>query len=156
MSTATTIIDTLTRHGVMLKLEGDKLMFGPPERVSPELKAKMKAHKRALLVLLRNEREPAATPPASPSEMLHPDPALASAYRTAWQMVESEPMEAFQAAYAEIEALEQRLDPVITWKTLRTAAQAHYANHQQCPFCKQDGTLHLPAEQPELELRHGR
>ncbi|MBZ0160967.1 MAG: hypothetical protein K8G79_12685 [bacterium] len=138
MTTATELLDTLTRRGVMLKAEGDKLLFAPSERVNPDLKAELRAHKADLL------------------RLLHPDRTLADAYRRYWNTPESEPMQTFQAAYAEIVRLEAQADPATAWRTLREAATVFHAESGVCPFCRERGELHLPAEQPELELRHGR
>ena len=120
---------------------------------------------RAVEARLKAERKQAEDPTRSgfqcgapPAVMNHItiDATLSDAYRHYWTLPENEPMEVFQAAYAAITTLERQIDPSVAWSTLREAAKGFYANHQRCPFCKQDGTLHLPAEQPELELRHGR
>ncbi len=137
MSTAAVLLDTLTRQGVMLKAEGEKLLYRPPERLTPDLKAKLREHKAELLRLLQ------------------PDPGLADAYRVFWTLPEKGPMEAFKAAYAEIARLETQADPHVAWRTLRQAATVFHAESGICPFCRERGELHLPAEQPEQELRHG-
>ena len=84
-----------------------------------------------------------------------PDPTLAAAYRRYWQTAESEPMETFRAAYMEIARLEAQANPAVAWYTLRQAATAYHAERGICPFCREPGELHLPAEQPKRELRHG-
>lgn len=133
--TATALLSELQNQGVILEPRGDKLAFGPRDRVSAELREKIVAHKEALL------------------RALQPDSTLAEAYKRYWQKGESEPMEAFTAAYAEIVRLESRAQPLTAWRTLREAATAWHAESGVCPFCREPGELHLPAASPQLELR---
>lgn len=79
-------------------------------------------------------------------------PALADAYRRFWSLPESEPIEVFQAVRREIERLESKADPQTAWRTLRATATAFHAESGICPFCRQAGDLHLPAERIESEL----
>ena len=80
---------------------------------------------------------------------------LAAAYRYYWSLPESEPLIAFEAVRDEITALERKADARETWQTLLEAATAYHAETGRCPFCRERGPLHLPAEQPELELSGG-
>jgi len=80
---------------------------------------------------------------------------LATAYRRYWSLQEDESIQAFQMAYREITRLEARAEPQVAWRILREAAIAHHAETGICPFCRERGPLHLPAEQPELELSGG-
>lgn len=82
-------------------------------------------------------------------------PNLAKAYRSYWILAESEPLDVFQAAYQEIAKLEAQTAPAVAWRTLREAASAYHAESGTCPFCREAGALHLPAEQITLELRRG-
>lgn len=136
--TATALLTELKQHGVTLHPKGDRLAFGPREKVSHDLREKIIRYKSELLALLQS----------SPI-----DATLSGAYRRYWSLPESEPTETFQAAYKEIVKLEAKADPQTAWRSLREAARAWYAESGACPFCRERGELHLPAEQPELELR---
>lgn len=133
---ATTLLSELQTRGVILEPRGDKLAFGPKERVTPEVRDKIVKHKADLLRLLQAD-----------------DLTLADAYRAYWSLPESEPMETFKAAYAEIVRLESRADPQTAWRTLREVATAYHAETGICPFCCEHGELHLPGEQLAMELR---
>lgn len=132
--TPTALLSELQSQGVILQPRGEKLAFGPKERVTPELRDRIVKHKADLLRLLQ------------------PDRTLAEAYRRYWSLPESEPMEAFQAAYAEIVKLEAQVDPQTAWQTLRATATIFHAESGTCPFCREAGDLHLPAERIESEL----
>ncbi|MDE2483862.1 MAG: hypothetical protein KGL32_01250 [candidate division NC10 bacterium] len=132
--TATALLTELKQHGVILHPKGDRLAFGPTEKVTPELRDKIVRHKVDLLRLLQ------------------PDPTLAEAYRRYWSLPESESMEVFQAAYREIIRLEAQADPQTAWRTLREAAAAWHTETGVCPFCRELGELHLPAQEMEREL----
>ena len=80
---------------------------------------------------------------------------LAAAYRRYWSLPESEPLTVFEATRDEITALERKADVRETWQTLLEAATAYHAETGLCPFCRNSGPLHLPSEQPELELLGG-
>lgn len=80
---------------------------------------------------------------------------LAAAYRRYWSLPETEPLEVFQAAYREITRLEGAAHSETAWHTLREAATAYHAETGLCPFCRNLGPLHLPAEQISLELAYG-
>lgn len=82
--------------------------------------------------------------------------ALAGAYRRYWTLSEADPQETFMAAYREIVTLEARNLPDASWWTLRKTATAFHLETGTCPFCRERGPLHLPAEQRELELMEGR
>lgn len=69
MSTATALIDTLTRQGVELRVDGDRLLFRPSERLSAELKAKLREHRWEILVVLKSQHTP------TPSSSGQPQPA---------------------------------------------------------------------------------
>lgn len=133
--TPTALLTELQNQGVILQPRGEKLAFGPKEKVTPELRDRIVRHKADLLRLLQ------------------PDRTLAEAYRRYWSLPESEPIEVFQTAYKAIVTLESEANPQIAWRTLRAAATAWHAETGACPFCRERGELHLPAEQPELELR---
>lgn len=82
---------------------------------------------------------------------------LAAAYRCYWALPETEPLETFRGAYAEISRLERETDPEIAWHTLRETATAYHAETGGiCPFCQNRGDLHLPLDQLSMELRDGR
>lgn len=132
--TPATLLSELQNQGVILEPRGEKLAFGPKEKVTPELKAKIVEHKEDLLRLLQPDRD------------------LADAYRAYWNLPETEPMETFQTAYAEIVRLESRAEPLTAWRTLRATATAFHAESGVCPFCKLLGELHLPSEQMNQEL----
>lgn len=134
--TPTTLLSELQNQGVILQPRGEKLAFGPRDKVTPELKAKIVEHKEDLLRLLQ------------------PGRTLAEVYRRYWNTPESATIETFQTAYKEIVKLEAQADPQAAWRSLREAATAwHRESGGVCPFCRERGELHLPAEQPELELR---
>lgn len=135
--TATALLTELKQHGVTLHPKGDRLAFGPREKVSHDLREKIIRYKSELLALLHS----------SP-----PDATLSGAYRRYWSLPESESMEVFQAAYAEIVRLEAQADPQTAWRTLREAAMAWHAESGICPFCRHAGELHLPAQEVEREL----
>lgn len=132
--TPTALLSELQNQGVTLHPRGDKLAFGPRDKVTPELKAKIVQHKEDLLRLLQ------------------PDRTLADAYWRYWTLPETEPLEVFQAAYKEIVKLEAQADPQTAWRTLRETAKVFHAETGTCPFCREVGDLHLPEEQLELEL----
>lgn len=102
---------------------------------------------RRVLAKLERERE------GDPLEIAIPYATLAQAYRRYWTLPESESMEVFQAAKAEIARLEAQAEPLTAWRTLRETATVFHAESGVCPFCRQPGELHLPAETPQLELR---
>ncbi len=77
---------------------------------------------------------------------------LSSAYLRYWSLAETESLESFREAYREIARLEAQAEPTIAWRTLRDAATAYYAETGLCPFCRERGSLHLPAEQISGEL----
>jgi hypothetical protein len=135
--TATALLSELQNQGVILEPRGDRLAFGPKEKVTPELRERIVKYKTDLLRLLQ------------------PDRSLADAYRRYWTLPETELMEAFKSVYGEIVKLEAQAAPEVAWRTLRETAKAFHAETRTCPFCRKAGELHLPAEQPELELRHG-
>ncbi len=77
---------------------------------------------------------------------------LAEAYRSYWTLAEREPLERFRMLYRHIIRLESATDPRVAWRTMREAATAFHTETKICPFCKESGPLHLPAERPEMEL----
>lgn len=132
--TPTALLSELQSRGVILQPRGEKLAFGPREKVTPELRDRIVKHKTDLLRLLQ------------------PDPTLAQAYQQYWSLPESEPMETFKAAYVEIVRLEAQAEPLTAWRTLRDTATVFHAESGVCPFCKLPGELHLPSEQMNQEL----
>ena len=78
---------------------------------------------------------------------------LAAAYLQYWRLSESAPLEAFRGAYREIVQRESEAEPAVAWQTLREAATAYHTETGICPFCRERGTLHLPAEQLVMELQ---
>ncbi len=90
---------------------------------------------------LRTDRQPTCA-----------DQELTAAYRRYWTIHESAPLEVFHAAYGEIAKLEAQADPQVAWHTLRNAATSYHAETGLCPFCRERGSLHLPAEQISGEL----
>ncbi len=78
---------------------------------------------------------------------------LAEAYMAFWTLAEREPLEKFGMVYRHIVRLESATDSRVAWRTLRKSATAYYAGSGICPFCRVRGPLHLPAEEPTLELR---
>lgn len=134
---AAEIIQEARTAGVTLTplSDGRLQVIGRP-RVPPTLKAALQAHKTEVVALLIESET------------------LAAAYRRFWSLPEdTEPLEGFQAARREIERLEAQADPQTAWRTLRETARAWHRESGICPFCRQAGELHLPAERPELELR---
>lgn len=99
---------------------------------------------------------PAATDAAARAPSVVLAITLAAAYRCYWALPETEPLETFRGAYAEISRLERETDPEIAWHTLRETATGHHAEMGVCPFCRERGPLHLPAEQISMELSGGR
>ena len=79
-------------------------------------------------------------------------PELAATYQRYWTLPETEPMEVFRAAYREIVKQEAQADPRVAWRTLRDAATGYHTETGICPFCRERGELHLPAEQLAMEL----
>lgn len=124
---AAELLDQLTLHGVTLKSDGTKLMFSPPDRVTPDLKMKLRAHKQELLVLLQSDR---------------PDLALSHAYWKYWNTPQDASMETFQAIFAEITALEARQDPGRVIDILEAEAQRFHRETGTCPYCQKAGPLH--------------
>lgn len=123
--TPTALLSELQNQGVILEPRGDKLAFGPREKVTPDLKAKIVKHKEDLLRLLQ------------------PDRTLAAAYRQYWSLPESEPMTAFQSLHREIDILERQVGADTAWRTLEEAAKTWYQETGACPFCKLAGVFHL-------------
>lgn len=72
-----------------------------------------------------------------------------------WEIEETEPIEIFNAAHRKIASLETQAAPEVAWYTLRDAATAYHAETGLCPFCRERGPLHLPAEQISGELLSG-
>lgn len=95
MNTVTALLSALTRQGVELKAEGDKLLFRPRERVSEELKAKLKEYKAEVIALL-SQPHPSCS-------------ALADLYTLYWETPESVTMETFQALHREVDILERQV-----------------------------------------------
>ncbi len=93
-------------------------------------------------------------PEAGPADLPCGDP-LTIAYWSYWGLSDSDPPEAFQAAYREIVSREAQTDPLVAWRTLCEAATAFHASSGICPFCRERGALHLPAEQLMMELCRG-
>jgi hypothetical protein len=112
-----------------------------------------------LRALLFGENMPLLSSPSSPSPVLRGkvmsvmERNLTNAYEAFWYLPGTTPMETFQAAYREIVRLEAAAAPEVAWRTLREAAKAHHVKTLVCPFCREPGELHLPAEQIEVELR---
>ena len=77
---------------------------------------------------------------------------LADAYRRYWSLPETEPVTTFQAAYRGIAFLEGQASPQVAWRILRQAATNYHTETGICPFCRSAGELHLPPEQPMMEL----
>ncbi len=77
---------------------------------------------------------------------------LASAYRRYWSLTGAEPLESFREVYGDITRLEAHAEPTIAWRTLRDAATSYHTKTGVCPFCRERGPLHLPAEQISGEL----
>lgn len=123
--TPTALLSELQHQGVILQPRGDKLAFGPREKVTPELRDRIVKHKEDLLRLLQ------------------PDRTLADAYRRYWDVSESEPTTTFQSLYREIDIVERQVGADTAWRTLEEAARAWYQEKGTCPFCKLSGVLHL-------------
>lgn len=123
--TSTALLSELQSQGVILQPRGDKLAFGPKERVTPELRDRIVKHKADLL------------------QLLQPDRTLAEAYRRYWSTPETEPIETFRSLHREIDILERQVGAEAAWRTLEAAARAWYEEHRACPFCKHPDVLHL-------------
>lgn len=80
------------------------------------------------------------------------DAELTSAYRHYWTLPETEPVEIFSLAYQQVRELEAHAPQGVAWRTLRETASAFHAEMGVCPFCRERGPLHLPAEQISMEL----
>lgn len=134
---AAELIQEVRTAGVTLTpLSDGRLQAVGRPQVPPALKAALQTHKTEVVALLIESET------------------LATAYRRFWSLPEdTEPLEGFQAARREIVRLESKADPVTAWRTLRETATAWHRESGTCPFCRERGALHLPAEQPELELR---
>jgi len=102
------------------------------------------------------DRDSAATDAAARTPSVAVATTIAAAYRRYWALPETELLETFRLAYAEIARLERETDPEIAWHTLRESATGYHTETGVCPFCRERGDLHLPAEQRELELMEGR
>ncbi|MBI2882643.1 MAG: hypothetical protein HYY11_01845 [Candidatus Methylomirabilis oxyfera] len=122
--TPTALLSELQNQGVTLHPRGDKLAFGPRDKVTPELKAKIVQHKEDLLRLLQ------------------PGRTLADLYRKYWSKPETDPLETFKALHREIDHLEQHVGADTAWRTLEEAAKRWYQEKARCPFCGKD-ELHL-------------
>src|SRR5574337_1336137 len=90
-------------HLIPLSDGGLKLRGKPP--IPAKLTAALRVHKAEVLALLQ-----AYAP-------------LAEAYIAYWRLPESEPLERFQAAYAEIVKLEAQAEPLTAWRILRETAR---------------------------------
>lgn len=101
------------------------------------------------------EDRPAATDAAARTPSVAVAITLAAAYRCYWALPETEPLETFRGAYAEISRLERETDPEIAWHTLRESATGYHTETGVCPFCQNRGDLHLPLDQLSMELRDG-
>lgn len=84
MSMAATLLDTLTRQGVRLKAKGGELLYRPPERMTPDLKARLREHKQELLSLLKAKRELAMSLDVFEQEGLSMEIAVAWFEKTLW------------------------------------------------------------------------
>lgn len=124
---AVELLDQLTLHGVTLKADGTKLMFSPTDRVSPDLKMKLREHKQELLTLLQSDR---------------PDRLLAHVYRKYWMTPEKADMATFKSILAEIATLEAQLDPGRVIDILETEARKFHQATGTCPYCQLEGPLH--------------
>lgn len=125
MSPMTLLVELQTR-GLILEPRGDKLAFGPKDKVSPELRERIVKHKAELLRLLQ---------PSSST--------LADAYRRYWSTPESADRETFQVINKEIDRLERQAGIDEAWRILETEARAWHQNTRVCPFCRNPGELHF-------------
>ena len=137
--TALEALDTIVKAGVRIIPGPDRPRLRVPVSVSERVKPLVQAHREGLWRLIGEHSA-----------------ALAAAYRSFWSLPETADPETFNTAYREIVLLETRISPDVSWWVLRETAMAyHRESGGICPFCRERGTLHLPAEQPERELRHG-
>lgn len=123
--TSTALLSELQNQGVILQPRGEKLAFGPRDRVTPELKAKIMQYKKDLLRLLQSDRT------------------LAEAYCRYWNTPETEPMATFVSLHREIDLIEKQVGAEVAWRTLEAAARRWYEEHRACPFCKHPDVLHF-------------
>lgn len=137
--TAVDVLDTLIKNKVEIVPGPGRPIVRVPLSMRERLKPLVLEHREALRQLIGQHSSD-----------------LEAAYRKFWSLPETGDPETFSTAYREIVALESRTHPDIAWWTLRATATAY---HQEtagvCPFCRQRGPLHLPAEQRELELTGG-
>lgn len=71
-----------------------------------------------------------------------PRAVLAALYLRYWTTPETDPLETFQAIFAEITALETRLDPGKVIGILEAEAQKYHHATGRCPYCQLAGPLH--------------
>lgn len=146
--TATDVLVELTARGVTLTPEGDRVRYrGPKGAMTPELLEQVTKHKPELLAFFKGKVAEVLPGPSGAT-----DPILADAYRRYWTLPETEPLEVFQSAYREIARLEAKGDPAVAWATLRETATGYHAETGVCPFCREPGSLHLPAKRPDMEM----
>lgn len=124
--TPTTLLSELQKQGVILQPRGEKLAFGPREKVTPELRDRIVQHKEDLLRLLQ------------------PGRTLAELYTQYWNTPESVSMTTFLSLHREIDIVERQVGVTVAWRTLEAAARAWYQEKGVCPFCKVSGRFHLP------------
>ena len=136
--TAVEALDTIVKAGVRIIPGPDRPSLRVPVSVSERVKPLVQAHREGLRQLIGQHASD-----------------LEAAYRKFWSLPESASPETIGAAYREIIALETRISPDVSWWVLRATATAYYGETGICPFCREQAALHLPAEQPEQELRHG-
>lgn len=120
------LLSELHTRGVILEPRGDKLAFGPKDKVTPELRDRIVTHKGELLRLLQ---------PSSST--------LADAYRRFWTLPETEPLERFTAIHKEIDILERQAGIDEAWAILEHEARVWHQKAGICPFCRKRGELHF-------------
>jgi hypothetical protein len=127
------LLRELHTRGVILEPRGDKLAFGPKDKVTQELRARIVEHKEDLL------------------RLLHPG-ALAYAYRQFWSTEESEPVEVFRTLHSQIDHLEKQVGEDRAWHILDTEARAWHQKTGICPFCHNPGELHFEGKKAVIRI----
>lgn len=126
--TPTALLSELQNQGVILQPRGEKLAFGPKEKVTPEIRDRIVKHKEDLLRLLQ------------------PDRTLADLYRRWWSTPETEPMETFTSMSREIGIVERQVGEATVLQAFQVAARRWYEQTGECPKCGKPGVLHPERE----------
>jgi len=132
----------VTAQEVLVRvLEAGGKVIPDPDRprllVPPALKPLVLEHREVLRQMLRARRDPGA------------------AYRQAlwhlWTLPPDAPRSAYDQALAEVLLQEAMLPPLEAQATHREEARKFHRQTGRCPFCQEEGELHLPDEKEDAK-----